>query len=77
MFPPAGKDRRKMKRDMLKIAGKDWTSIPERYQLTDSEYQILMEMLQKEKWWELFGILFRYGFQLGRRYEKKHGKAVK
>ena len=69
------------KRNMMKIVGKDWENIPERYQLTVSEMQTLKDMLfpgmcPPEGWFDVAGILFRYGFELGRRYEKKHGKAV-
>ena len=73
------KEGKAMKRNMMKISGDNWKNIPERYQLTVYEIQDLKEMIfsdmcPPEKWIDVTGIVFRYGFELGRRYEKQHGK---
>lgn len=67
-----------MKRDMMKIAGKGWKNIPPKYQPGCEDLITLKEMIYQdeqpsEKMYCCFGILFRYGFELGRRYEKRHG----
>ena len=68
-----------MKRDMMKIAGEDWKSVPKAYQPEGEDFEALKEKIfQGEKGtgdlYDALGILFRYGFQLGRRYEKRNGK---
>lgn len=70
-----------MKRDMMKIAEEGRKNIPEGYQLEMDELRELMAMVYRyddvsEGLWNVFGILFRYGFQLGRRCEKRHGRKL-
>ena len=70
-----------MKRDMMKIAGESWKGVPERYQPGLEDFEALKEMIFQggeglEALWNAFGILFRYGFQLGRRYEKRNGRKL-
>ena len=70
-----------MKRNMMKIADEGRKSIPEGYQLEMDELRSLMRMVYQyddvsEGLWNAFGILFRYGFQLGRRCEKRHGRKL-
>lgn len=62
------------KRNMLKIAGDDWEKIPDRYSPTMDDEWIALKMAMEKDIYRAFGLMFRYGFQLGRRYEKKHGK---
>lgn len=71
--PPAGKDEQ-MKRNMLKIAGENWKGFPDRYSPTVSEERIALKLAMEKSVYDAFDLMFRYGFQLGRRYEKKHGK---
>ena len=68
-----------MKRNMMKIAEEDWKNIPGAYQPTAAEIATLAEMVfpdsrTPEAMFDAIGIAFRYGFELGRRYEKKLGK---
>lgn len=65
-----------MKRDMRKIAGTSWKGIPYPYQPGADDYVIFLEIADNSLW-NAFDILFRFGFQLGRRCEKRHGKKVK
>ena len=70
-----------MKRDMMKIAGESWKGVPERYQPGHEDFEALKEMIFQggegsEDLWNAFEILFRYGFQLGRRYEKRNGRKL-
>lgn len=67
-----------MKRNMMKIAGKGWKGIPARYELEIENYLEVKEMVFAEGappnvFFHAVGIVFRYGFELGRRYEKRHG----
>ena len=68
-----------MKRDMMRIVGEGSEGVPMEYQLTASEIQELWGMVFQDgdlsdNLFDVFGILFQYGFQLGRRYEKRHGR---
>lgn len=70
-----------MKRNMMKIAGTDYSGVPELYQMTTDEVDALAKMLfegddPRRRFWDVSGILFRYGFQLGRRCEKRHGRKL-
>ncbi len=67
-----------MKRDMMKIAGKGWRGIPDRYDMELENYFAVKEMVfaeaaPPEVFYDAIGIVFRFGFELGRRYEKRHG----
>ena len=58
----------------MKIAGTTWKGFPDRYTPTISEEEIALKLAMEKDITRGFDLMFRYGFQLGRRYEKKHGR---